>query len=306
MDIVYICGIRTNSPTAFVPDGAVGVHPADMKLINTSPIKRKRIRIGDISIAYTIKDSAHPAHTVIFIHGFPFNKSMWTPQMEALPPEVRAIAIDVRGHGRSTMGHGYFSVDVFAKDLLVFIQKLQLERVVLCGVSMGGYIALRAFEIAPAQFSGLVLSDTHSQADDNATKQKRFDTIQSLLRHGKRVFSINFMENVLGERARSEQPQIAELIKQSIRRNELRSICSTLLALASRTDTTASLANIHVPVLIVRGAEDGLATRAQADILAEHIPYAIYVEIPDCGHLPNLEDPVRFNAELSSFLRRID
>lgn len=277
-----------------------------MRLIKTSITKRRRIRIGDISIAYTIKDSVAPVHTLIFIHGFPFNKNSWTPQLEAMPPDVRAIAVDVRGHGRSTMGHGYFSIDVFAKDLLVFIQKLELNRVILCGVSMGGYIALRAAELAPDQFAGLILSDTHSQADDNVAKQKRFDTIQSLLRHGKRVFSVNFMENVLGERTRRERPEIAELIKQSIRRNELRSICSTLLALASRTDTTASLSHIHVPVLVVRGDEDRITTRAQADLLVERIPYAIYAEIPECGHLPNLEDPARFNAELASFLRRID
>ena len=171
---------------------------------------------------------------------------------------------------------------------------------------MGGYIALRAFEIAPDKFTGLVLSDTHSLADDNAAKQKRFDTIQALLRHGKRVFSINFMENVLGERTRREQPEVAELIKQSIRRNELRSICSTLLALASRTDTTESLGNIRVPVLVIRGASDRITTREQAEILTTGIPNAIYVEIPDCGHLPNLEDPERFNAELSDFLLRIE
>lgn len=277
-----------------------------MRLIKTSTIKRRRIRIGDINIAYTIKDSIAPIHTLIFIHGFPFNKNSWTVQLEAMPPDVRAIAVDVRGHGRSTMGHGYFSIDVFAKDLLVFIQKLQLGRVVVCGVSMGGYIALRAFELAPEHFSGLILSDTHSQADDNAAKQKRFDTIQSLLRHGKRVFSINFMENVLAERTRRERPEVAELIKQSIRRNELRSICSTLLALASRTDTTASLPDIHVPVLVVRGSDDRITTRAQADLLVERIPQATYTEIPECGHLPNLEDPTRFNAEIVSFLRRTD
>lgn len=277
-----------------------------MKLRSSSLIKRKRIRIGDISIAYTIKKTERtPTHTIIFIHGFPFNKNTWQPQMEAMPDHVQAIAVDVRGHGRSTMGHGYFSMDVFAKDLLVFIKKLELEQVVLCGVSMGGYIALRAIEIAPNLISGLILSDTHAQADDNIAKQKRFDTIQAVLRHGKRVFSINFMENVLSERSRRDQPAVVELIKQCIRRNELRSICSTLLALASRTDTTESLGNINVPVLVVRGAEDGITSRQQADILTERIPNAAYVEIPHCGHLPNLEDPVYFNRELEGFLSKI-
>src|SRR5690606_16019497 len=111
---------------------------------NSLLIKRLRIRIGDISISYLRKEAkAANHHTVVFVHGFPFNKNMWIPQLEALPASVRAIAIDVRGHGNSTMGHGFFSIDVFAKDLLVFLRKTGIERAVLCGISMGGYIALR-------------------------------------------------------------------------------------------------------------------------------------------------------------------
>src|SRR5690606_29723638 len=116
---------------------------------NKSLIKRKRVRIGDISISYLLKEVDTPEHTIVFVHGFPFNKNMWAPQLESLLPTVRGIAVDVRGHGNSTAGHGFFSVDVFAKDLLVFLKKLSLHKAVLCGVSMGGYIALRAYQIQP-------------------------------------------------------------------------------------------------------------------------------------------------------------
>src|SRR5690606_25678507 len=132
-------------------------------------VKRGRARLDDISIAYFRCDAVaeQPALTVIFIHGFPFNKNMWLQQLEALPAAVTGIAIDVRGHGGSTSGHGFFSVDVFARDLLACMDALQVERAVVCGISMGGYIALRAYEIAATRFSGLVLCDTHSAADDN-------------------------------------------------------------------------------------------------------------------------------------------
>ena len=272
---------------------------------NKSLIKRKRIRIGDISISYLSKDAEPAEHTFVFVHGFPFNKNMWIPQLEALPPSVRGLAVDVRGHGNSTTGHGFFSVDVFAKDLLVFLRKMGIRRSIVCGISMGGYIALRAYQIRPEAFVGLVLSDTNSLADDNAAKQKRFDSIQSVLKNGKRAFSIGFVNNIFGQKTLAENQSAVDLIKSSIRRNTESSICATLLALAARTDTTDNLENITVPTLVIRGAEDRITPREQSEILVSGIPDATYVEIPDCGHLPNLEDSIRFNMELSAFMERI-
>lgn len=272
---------------------------------NKSLIKRRRIRIGDISISYLLRDAEPADQTVVFVHGFPFNKNMWIPQLEGLPPSIRGIAVDVRGHGNSTTGHGFFSVDVFAKDLLVFLRKKAIKQAVICGISMGGYIALRAYQIQPEVFAGLVLCDTNSLADDNAAKQKRFDTIQSVLKNGKRAFSIGFVNSVFGQKAQTENQDAVNLIKSSIRRNTESSICATLLALASRTDTTESLAAISAPTLVIRGAEDRITPREQSDILVSGIPGASYLEIPDCGHLPNLEDATRFNMELTAFLDNI-
>src|SRR5690606_25313931 len=224
------------------------------------------------------------------------------PQLESLPPNMTGIAVDVRGHGNSTAGHGFFSVDVFAKDLLVFLRKVGIERTVLCGVSMGGCIALREYQLQPESLSGLILSDTHAQADDNQAKIKRFESIQSVLKHGKRAFSIGFVNNVFSEKTLTENREAVDLIKSSIRRNTESSICATLLALAARTDTTDTLENISVPTLVIRGAEDRITTREQADRLASNIPDATFIEIADCGHLPNLEDPQQFNAAMNEFL----
>ncbi|MGV3764234.1 alpha/beta fold hydrolase [Parapedobacter sp.] len=273
---------------------------------NKSLIKRRRIRIGDISISYLLKEADPADQTVVFVHGFPFNKNMWIPQLEGLPPSIRGIAMDVRGHGNSTMGHGFFSVDVFAKDLLVFLRKMAINRAIVCGISMGGYIALRAYQIRPEAFAGLILCDTNSLADDNTAKQKRFDTIQSVLKNGKRAFSIGFVNNVFAQKALTENPDAIDLIKSSIRRNTESSICATLLALASRTDTTDSLQSITVPTLVVRGAEDRITPREQSDILVSKIPDATYLEMPGCGHLPNLEDTTRFNMELTAFIDHIN
>jgi len=265
-------------------------------------MKRKTVRVRDISISYLLRDSISAETTIIFIHGFPFNKNMWIAQLEDLPSTVRGIAVDVRGHGNSTSGHGFFSVDVFAKDLLAFIKILELKNVVICGVSMGGYIALRAHELNPDIFSGIVLNDTHSFADTDEGKIKRFATIESVLKHGKRSFAIGFVPKVFSAKSIKQKPDMVKLIKSSIRRNTETSICATLLALASRTDTTQGLKNIKVPVLILRGEEDGFVSLEQVKKMEELIPDVKHVEFSDCGHLPNLENTTRFNGEIRNFL----
>lgn len=266
-----------------------------------SEVRRKKVRLRDISISYLLKEVDEAVATVIFIHGFPFNKNTWKPQLEDLPDGVSGIAYDVRGHGNTTTGHGYFNLDVFAKDLLAFIDWLNVGSVVVCGVSMGGYIALRAHELQPDKFRGLIFCDTHSFDDSNEGRIKRFATIDSVLKNGKRAFSIGFAQKVLSDRARTNKTEVVDLVKSSIRRNNERNICATLLALASRTDTTHTLRHIQVPVLLLRGSEDQIVSIEQMKKMEELIPDVRYQELTGCGHLPNLENETRFNGEIRNF-----
>ncbi|MFD2742244.1 alpha/beta fold hydrolase [Sphingobacterium populi] len=268
--------------------------------------KRSKIRINDISISYFIKKASQKEQrTVIFLHGFPFNKTMWSAQLEALDESTTGIALDIRGHGNSTSGHSFLSIDLFAKDLIAFIKKMALKEVVVCGISMGGYVALRAYEIAPTVFSGLILSDTHSQADDKAAKQKRFDSIEAVLTHGRRPFAIGFIENVFAHPRAEQNLASVDLIKSSIRRNSITSICATLLALAARTDTSEVLSAISVPTLLLRGEQDKITPAALMQEMHAHIPQSEFVSIANSGHLPNLENPIAFNESLLNFLKKI-
>ena len=269
-------------------------------------IKSNKIRIGDISIAYHIKKASEKRdQTIIFLHGFPFNKNMWKEQLESLEDNITGIAVDIRGMGNSTKGHGFFSIDVFAKDLGAFMRKMEIEKAVICGVSMGGYIALRAYQLFPEKISGLILSDTHSKADDDAGKQKRFDGIQAVLNHGRRPYAIGFVSNVFGAKAIEERPEAIELIKSSIRRNSVSAICATLLALAARTDTTEVLDKITVPTILIRGKEDKITPAELMEEMANSIKGAKYYEFEECGHLPNMEDPEKFNLHMNSMLQNI-
>src|SRR5690606_9937881 len=122
------------------------------------------------------------------------------------------IAVDIRGHGLSTSGHGFFSIDVFAKDMRVLIEKLRIEKTIVCDVSMGGYIALRAHQLFPEKIAGLILMDTHSKSDSNERKEKRVNSIQVILKHARRPFSLGFVENVISQQSIQEKPETVEYI----------------------------------------------------------------------------------------------
>lgn len=264
-------------------------------------MRTTRIKTGTIKTSITYTAVPDPRAAVVFVHGFPFNKEIWKQQLSVLPEGFQGIIYDIRGHGRSTSGHGYFSVDLFAKDLLDIIRHLRLKKVVLCGISMGGYISLRAVEIAPEMISGLVLCDTHSLADTNETKLSRFAYIEMIMSRGKEAFTEAFLKKLFSPETDRNRAQIA-FVRRIILDNKEKNICAALLALASRTDTTANLENIKVPSLIIRGEEDQIISNEHAEILHLGITGSALSVIPSAGHLPQLDNPAAFNEVLTGFL----
>lgn len=241
---------------------------------------------------------------VIFIHGFPFNRGMWAPQIEALPESYRLISYDVRGHGQSDVGDGQYSLEFFVDDLILGMDHLKVDRAVLCGLSMGGYIALRAVERHPDRFSGLVLCDTKSEADNDEAKIKRAAAILAVKNEGVQSFASGFVKKVLTETTLKTKPDLVSFVLKMIRGNSSLGISGTLLAMAARTDTTAALAKMTLPVQILVGKEDELTPPSASEAMMKKIPHAAMLVIPGAAHLSNLENPLVFNGQLLAFLKR--
>ncbi len=242
---------------------------------------------------------------VLFVHGFPFNLETWEPQMRALPNHFRAIAYDVRGHGQSDVGDGQYSIEFFVDDLIALLDHLVIEKTVLCGLSMGGYIALRAVERHPERFNGLVLCDTKSEPDSNEGKVKRAASLKAVKTNGVEQFADGFVKNVFAESTFRDNPTIAEKVKSIIKANSPIGIGGTLLALASRTDTSSMLTKLIVPTLILCGEHDALTTPKDAEFLHNRINGSSMYIVPHAAHLSNLENPTFFNEKLISFLKVI-
>jgi len=241
---------------------------------------------------------------IIFIHGFPFDSSTWQSQVNVVPDRFRIITYDVRGHGQSEAGPMPYSLEFFVDDLFALIKKLELDQPILCGLSMGGYIALRAFERWPALFRGLILCDTRSEGDSNEAKINRANAIKTIREHGNEKYAEDSVKNLFWEG--NTNNRIAEIAntKKIIEKTSSDAICATSMALAARTDTTEVLADINVPVLIIVGEHDKITPPIAAESLHEGIQGSELVVIKDAGHLSNIENPKDFNEALSRFLER--
>jgi 3-oxoadipate enol-lactonase len=258
------------------------------------------------SISVNYVERGNPAGLpVIFLHGFPFSHRMWDPQMRSLPNTFRAISYDIRGHGDSQVADGQYSLEFFVDDLIAIMDHLVIEKAVLCGLSMGGYIALRAVERHPERVKGLILADTKSGADTNEAKVKRSSAMATVKREGVPAFAESFAKAIFASETFSKNPQAVAFIKEIIRGNTILGICGALLALAGRTDTTESLAAISVPTLILVGEEDALTPPSESEALHSRIQGSELVSIPGAAHMSNIENEAAFNEALLSYLKKL-
>jgi 3-oxoadipate enol-lactonase len=260
------------------------------------------LKLGDTIIGYNETNKGRPT-TVIFIHGFPFNKSMWNAQVDALK-DYHCIAYDIRGYGNSSSGTDEFSIELFADDLDSFMGMLKVDSAVICGLSMGGYIALRAAIKYPHRFKGLILCDTQCIADTPEGREKRYKVIEQIEASGLEAYAEASVKNLFCEKSFAEKPEAVEMIKQLILNSSPASVIATLKALANRVETCSMLSEINAPTLILCGREDKITPPAQAEVLHEGIANSTVRIFHDAAHMSNLEQPAFFNDALAGFLSK--
>ncbi|MER3524218.1 MAG: alpha/beta hydrolase [Ignavibacteria bacterium] len=273
-------------------------------LLSHEDQERMYIYCNDIPFWY-VDEGKPDAMPVIFLHGFPFSHEMWSDQIAEVARRYRALAYDIRGHGKSYVGEGQFTIEHHVDDLFGLMDVWKIDTAVIVGLSMGGYIALRALEREPQRFRAAVLCDTRSEADSNEAKFKRFDTIKAVRAHGSEVFAEAFVKNVFAPETFTTRPEAISRIKKIIAATPPLSIVGTLLALASRTDTTASLSQITIPALILVGEKDVTTPPSSSQAMHEKIPGSEMHLIPAAAHMSNMENPQEFNRRLLAFLDRV-
>ena len=244
-------------------------------------------------------------HSIIFIHGFPYDHSMWENQINILKEKYFCVAYDVRGLGESYVGDGQYTMEAYVNDLFSIINELKLKKPILCGLSMGGYIVLRAVERSMEIFKGLILCDTKSEADDDTAKMKRAAAINQINTEGLIKFVDVFVTNCFAEETPKEQEKMFLTTLFKAHKHDPIGIKGALIAIMSRTDTTSFLHKINIPTLVLCGSFDKLTPPPVMRAMSEKIPRSEFAIIPRSGHMTPLENPECVNDLIEGFLKRI-
>jgi 3-oxoadipate enol-lactonase len=257
-----------------------------------------RVEIGTRGVAY---DDAGDGTPVLFVHGFPHHRKLWAPQVRALAGHSRAIAIDLPGFGESDMPEK-FAVDAWAAGLARFLDALQLERAVIAGLSMGGYVALAFWRLHRERVLALVLADTRAGADSEEGKQKRRETIELARHEGPTAVARALLPGMVGKSTREREPSVVAMMRAMLESASVDSIVGASEAMMNRPDATSVLSTIDVPTLIIVGEEDVLTPPKESRAMHVAIPASRLEVIPAAGHVSNVERPAAFNHVLTEFI----
>lgn len=262
---------------------------------------------------------------------FLVGEAYWAGPRPARPaaPPCRVIAPDLRGFGRSVRkgdrhllseapsgpfrqkvpvpfsppGADTVTMDQFADDLAGLLDALAVrEPVVLCGLSMGGYIAFQFWRRYAARLRGLILCDTRAVADTPEAAAARHDMAQRVLREGPGPLLEGMLPRLFAETTHQRQPHMVQQVQHVMMSGDPRGIAAAARGMAQRPDMTPMLGEIRCPTLVLVGENDVISTPAEMRGIAAAIPGANYVEIPAAGHLAPLENAAQVNAEMAKFL----
>lgn len=196
-------------------------------------------------------------------------------------------------------------MDGYAQDVLELMAHVEIDRAVVCGLSMGGYVALALHRRAAQRVAGLLLANTRAGADSPDGKAARDRMIDLVTREGASAVAREMTPRLLGATAHRDQPELADVVSDMIRMNAPETIAAAVAAMRDRPDSTSSLASITCPTWIVTGDEDALVAPSESDAMHQAIAGSHLVVLPHVGHLSNLEAPMAFGDALSALTAAI-
>ena len=249
-------------------------------------------------------EEAGSGYPLVLIHGFPHNRSLWAGQLFGLSDRCRVIAPDLRGFGKSP-GAPPWSMESYADDIAELMERLSIEKAVIGGLSMGGYILFEFLRRYPERVHSVILADTRSGADNDETKTKRRALQEVARTRGATAVADAQITGMVGATTRATHPEIVRQVHSMLASAPVEGIVGALEAMMNRPDSADTLLEIDVPVLIVVGEEDALTPVKESQSMHAAIPGSTLAVIPDAGHVSNIEHPQEFNSALRNFLASV-
>ena len=238
--------------------------------------------------------------SLVLVHAFPVDATMWDEQVRALDGDARVLAPSLPGFGGTPAAGDVLTMDAAADALAAELDRAHIDRAVVCGLSMGGYIAFSLWRRHRERIAGLILADTRAEADDEAGRERRRGVAEKARSEGSGAIA-DAPPPLLSEDA---DPELWERVKEMIRRQPGEAIAAAALGMADRPDSRPILPEIDVPTSVVVGSADTLTPPPMSEAMAEAIPNANLVVLDGAGHLSNLEDPEGFAAAVRDVLAR--
>jgi len=242
---------------------------------------------------------------LVLLHGFPLSHEMWDAQRREFRNTHRVIIPDLRGFGRSTSQDEIVSMDQFADDVAALLEAMDISQpVMLCGLSMGGYIAMALARRYPQRLGRLILTNTKSLPDTQEAATNRERMANLVLKEGPTPLVAAMMPRLFGPRTNEHRPQVVDAVRNVMLANSSRAIAAAQRGMAIRPDSTPSLKEITVPTLVIASEHDAISPPEEMRTFAAEIPHCEFVLIPGVGHMTPMEAPQEFNAAVRSWLQR--
>ena len=243
--------------------------------------------------------------TLALLHAYPLSRGQWREQGEALAHALalRVVAPDLRGCGESSVDSAPITMERMAQDVLALLDALDARRVVLGGLSMGGYVTLAALRLAPDRFAGAILADTRATPDTEQGRAGREATAAFVLEQGPGALFDRDAQKLLSNRVVTRHPEIVAHARALAEVSGAEGLAAQARGMALRADSTPLLPQISCPTLIIVGDQDAITPVSDARTLFERIPDTTLAVIEDAGHLSNLERPDLFTDRVAGFLR---
>jgi 3-oxoadipate enol-lactonase len=236
----------------------------------------------------------------VLLHPFPFDRRYFSDVADQIAARAHTVVPDLRGFGASELG-GPFSIADLADDVAALLDHLRIDRAVVVGLSMGGYVALAFAAKYPRRTLGIALSDTRAGADSPDARANRDKDAAFVREQG----NVAFIERQLPRLLSSAASESLRAHVRQLGTQNSETIVEALQALRDRPDRRNELASITCPAVVLVGTEDVMTPPAEAAAIATAIPSAVLVELPGAGHLANLEAPAPFSQAIIGFIGRV-
>ena len=296
-EFVFVCIDREGCPIPVPPEFS-----EYMNARRDAAGQVQRLTVHGVNLAVEVQGEG-PA--VLFVHGYPLDRTIWREQIDALEGYLR-IAPDLRGMGQSDAPDLGYGMELYAADLAALLDALGVDDVVLCGLSMGGYIAFEFVRQWRSRVRGLVLMDTRAEADSPEVRRARDAAAATAREQGTAAVSDAMLPKMLAPSTLTERPDVVERVRATMAATPVSGLVGALGAMRDRVGSEALLPTLAgIPTLVLVGAADILTPPDQARAMAEAIPGAQLAVIPGAGHLPPVEQPAATTKSLREFLQSL-